>query len=385
MRLCREKVAIPINGVGSSTCATGIVNIVLAHRTNDNIQVPIRALIVPHISGHLPDVTFVSPFDGAIAIDELADPTYDRPGAIHLLLGAGAWAAIVKDQMLRKKQNDDHAIAQSTLFGWIVYGQLSSMASIRLHSCHVDADIEDARLDQLLIKFWNADSIPSDRQWTADEQRAEDIFTSTHRRDSSGRFVVHIPLKSDAKPLGNSHRAAKACFFGMEKRFRRDPLLFTQYKAVIDDYRATRHMALAPNKPINDDESYYIPHHAINTAGTKGKFRVVFNGSAASSTGISFNDQQLPGPRLQDDLIVVFLRFQAHQYGMTADIRSTSHPNSGIFSEYSGVIHQLKNCKNTSSLSSVGAKRRLVSMPCDQSANVPSMSSVASQSVRAWL
>lgn len=321
MRLSREKTTIPINGVGSSTCATGIVNVIIAHRTNDSIQVPIRALVVSQISSRLPDTSFKSPFDETLPIEELADPTYNKPGAVHLLLGAGAWAAIIDNQMLRKRQDDNHAIAQSTLLGWVVYGQLSTMANIRLHSCHVTTDIKDARIDQLLIKYWNADSFPLNRQWTPEEQRAEDIFISTHHRDSTGRFVVHIPLKSNAKPLGNSHRAAKACFYGIEKRLSRDSLLFAQYKAVMDDYRATRHMVLAPEKPVDDAASYYIPHHAINTAGKKGKFRIVFNGSAPSSNGISFNDQQLPGPRLQDDLIVIFLRFRAHRYGMTADIK----------------------------------------------------------------
>lgn len=59
----------------------------------------------------------------------------------------------------------------------------------------------------------------------------------------------------------------------------------------------------------------------INADGNGGKFRVVFNASAKSTTGISYNDQQLPGPKLQDDLITIFLRFRAKQFGVAADIK----------------------------------------------------------------
>lgn len=124
--------------------------------------------------------------------------------------------------------------------------------------------------------------------------------------------------------MGDSARTAKACFFGVERRLNRDPLLFEQYKAVFDDYRALHYMVLAPVRPIDPAASYYIPHHAINVAGSKGKFRVVFNASAASSTGVSLNDQQLVGPRLQGDLVAIFLRFRAKRYAMTADIKQMS-------------------------------------------------------------
>lgn len=191
----------------------------------------------------------------------------------------------------------------------------------RFRGYHTTIDVEDARIDQLLIKYWNADTIPKARQWTAEEQQAEDIFIATHRREPNGRYTVNIPFVCNKKPLGDSARTAKACFFGVERRLHREPQLFAQYKSVFDEYRAMHHMVLAPVKPIDPAASYYIPHHAINVTGNKGKFRVVFNASAASSTGISLNDQQLAGPRLQDDLVSIFLRFRTKRYGMTADIK----------------------------------------------------------------
>lgn len=276
---------------------------------------------MPRISDQLPDRSFESPFAESIADEELADPTFNQPNNIDLLLGAGAWASIVNDKILRKQHNDYHTVAQSTIFGFVIYGQIPSATHLRLRSCHTTLELEDAKIDQILVKFWNADSIPEERQWTAEEQRAEEIFVNTHRRELSGRYSVSIPLKCDAKLLGNSIRSARACFFRIEKRLIRNQNLFAQYKSVFDDYRAARHMVLAPENPIDDADSYYLPHHAINADGNGGKFRVVFNASAKSTTGISYNDQQLPGPKLQDDLITIFLRFRANQFGVAADIK----------------------------------------------------------------
>lgn len=321
MRLRRERTRVPIDGLGSTTVAAGLVHLILTHRNDATVQIPLSAFIVPHITANLPNGRMDSPFDGRIPCNELADPAYKVPGKVDVLLCAGAWATIVTDKMHRIWSNGHCAIAQLTALGWIIYGHMLPYKGDRLRNLHATIDIEDARIDQLLIKYWNADTIPRARQWTADEQRAEEIFVKTHRREANGRYTVQIPFVHDKKPLGDSAKMAKACFLSVERRLHRNPSLFAQYKAVFDDYRALKHMVLAPERPLDHSEAYHIPHHAINVADSNKKFRVVFNASAATTTGVPLNDQQLAGPRLQDDLNTIFLRFRSHQYGMTADIK----------------------------------------------------------------
>lgn len=324
MGLHRIKTNIPIDGIGSTTIAKGMVDLKLLHRSKESEGISIRALVVTKISSRLPDRPFNAPFSQLLPDDELADPLHSKPGNIDLLLGAGVWATIVRSDIMRNDVNGLHAVAQRTTFGWVIYGQIASCSYLRIRSCHVSSDIDDARLDRMLLKFWNADGFPVRRQWTPDEQRAEEIFMATHRRADDGRYIVRIPLRTDVLPLGNSRRSAKACFHSVERKLQGNPNLHGQYKAVFDDYRASKHMVLAPEKPVNDAESYYMPHHAINPCNNgqqQRKFRVVFNASAASDNGISYNEQQLPGPKLQDDLSEIFLRFRMKRYGLTADIK----------------------------------------------------------------
>lgn len=320
MQLKRNRTRVQISGVGPvTTTANGYVYVTLTNRNQSGQQLTIQALVVPRITGQLPTETFDSPFIDELPSHELADPHHHRPGGIDILLGAGAWAAIINDAMQLKQFNGHQVAAQSTIFGWVIFGQMLRAAHRRLQKCHA-MEFEDARVDELLVKYWNADAIPAQRQWTPEERRAEDIFAATHRRDVSGRYSVDIPIKEHTMPLGNSYRTAKACFLGVERRWQRNPQLFAFYKAVFDDYRGKRQMVLAPERPTDDAESYTMPHHPINVNGQTAKPRVVFNASAPTQSGVSFNDQQIAGPKLQDDLVTIFLRFRARRLALIGDI-----------------------------------------------------------------
>jgi hypothetical protein len=46
----------------------------------------------------------------------------------------------------------------------------------------------------------------------------------------------------------------------------------------------------------------------------------VFDGSASNTTGGSLNDTLHTGPKLQEDLVNIRLKFRSHQYVLTGDI-----------------------------------------------------------------
>lgn len=53
----------------------------------------------------------------------------------------------------------------------------------------------------------------------------------------------------------------------------------------MEDYLSAGHMRPAPAAPVEPSECYYIPYHAIR----KKKFRIVFDASCPSSSGVSLN------------------------------------------------------------------------------------------------
>lgn len=78
------------------------------------------------------------------------------------------------------------------------------------------------------------------------------------------------------------------------------------------------HMAKANH---SSGDCYYMPHHAVlKPDSTSTKLRVVFDASAKTPKNISLNQLMLAGPRLQDDLASILLRWRLHRYVVSADV-----------------------------------------------------------------
>lgn len=72
---------------------------------------------------------------------------------------------------------------------------------------------------------------------------------------------------------------------------------------------------------INTAPNYYFPRHAVLKADSlRTKVRVVFDGSAKSTNGLSLNNNLEVGLVIQDDLCNILLRFRAKRYVLSADI-----------------------------------------------------------------
>jgi len=77
--------------------------------------------------------------------------------------------------------------------------------------------------------------------------------------------------------------------------------------------------------PVNSQEGsetcYFLPHHAVfKETSTATKTRVVFDGIAKSSNGLSLNDILQVGPTFQQDLYSIVLQFRTLQVCFTSDI-----------------------------------------------------------------
>lgn len=61
----------------------------------------------------------------------------------------------------------------------------------------------------------------------------------------------------------------------------------------------------------------YLQYHPV---AVDSKFRIVFDGSAKTTSGQSLNDIQLTGEKLQDDLPIIIIKFRMCKIAMTTDI-----------------------------------------------------------------
>ena len=166
-----------------------------------------------------------------------------------------------------------------------------------------------------LSKFWEIEAVPVNE---ARDKR----FLQTVTQDTSGRYCVTIPFTDKLKCLGDSRLMAEKRFINIEKRLLKSPDLRGAYIRFMREYIDLGHMTrLSQDACLRAATSYYLPHHAVvKEASTTTKVRVVFDGSAKSTSGLSINDVQLVGPVVQDDLFSILIRFRQYPVVLSADI-----------------------------------------------------------------
>jgi hypothetical protein len=103
----------------------------------------------------------------------------------------------------------------------------------------------------------------------------------------------------------------------LERRFSKQPELKKEYVKFIE-YAAFGHM-----EEVYEDSGssmgFYLPHHCVVKESSTTKLRVVFDGSASSSSGVSLQVLMV-GPTVQPDLFSIIFSFRTHVIALSADI-----------------------------------------------------------------
>lgn len=190
------------------------------------------------------------------------------------------------------------------------------MASSSQENEHVECRLTEPAPD--LSRFWEIEDGASVKHLSREEQACEDHFSAHTTRTPEGRSVVALPFKDNQGALGNSHSTAIKRLYGLERKLKSDSNLQRQYSAVITEYLKLGYLTKVSNAK---EKGFYLPHHAVVKATSlTTKLRIVFDGSAASSTGPSLNQTLMVGRTIQDDIFSIILRFRTHNYVLTGDV-----------------------------------------------------------------
>lgn len=318
--LLRSKAHLPVSGVAKTAAGTTRGHVEFYIKSHQNIGQPIliQAFILQCITGYLPN-NFINKnqINFLAKIPALADPHFDTPGEIDVLLGSRILGSLLLDGKIHDCR-DKSLFAQETTLGWVIAGPIpnSKACNLRTMVSHLD----QINLDNALQRFWELESYGSSPMLTTEEKDCEDHFASTHHRLEDGRFMVELPFRQNIPSLGNSKTSAIKSLQHLERRLAKDPELKLQYSQFIEEYISLGHMSLVEH-PIEDHRSFYLPHHPVfKPSSTSTKMRVVFDASRKTSTGTSLNDKLMVGPKLQKDLVDILLRFRRHAIAFCGDL-----------------------------------------------------------------
>ena len=146
-------------------------------------------------------------------------------------------------------------------------------------------------------------------------QCMEHYDTTTYVADD-GRITVRLPFKSEARP-SNNFQTAKQRLFASERKLKDHDGVKQQYRDFIKEFVDMGHLEQAPQ---TYGLCYYLLHLCVFKDITTTKLRVVFDASSKSPIVNSLNDCLLLGPRLQDDVFDILIRFRLHQFALSADV-----------------------------------------------------------------
>ncbi|XP_063989736.1 uncharacterized protein LOC135168999 [Diachasmimorpha longicaudata] len=322
LHLKRAHSTLELIGIGGTPSGTtrGVVPVVL-HSTIGNQQVEITAHILKKLTTRLPSFSCSTARIGSLQDLQLADPDYLKPGPIDIIIGSDNYGRIIKEKVI--KSTSTQLVGQQTAFGWIISGPINCQGCSPRISLTAVRSSANEQLLELLQKFWVQEEINNAmecHELSPEDHQCEMHFQSTHSRDETGRYVVRLPLKTSATALGDSRLKATRQLHSVMRRLQKDEAYSALYKAFIREYHQLNHLQEAPETP-EPSPAYYLPHHGVlRDDAITTKLRVVFNGSSASSTGISLNDILYSGGKLQVDAVNVLTWVRKHQFVFGTDI-----------------------------------------------------------------
>ena len=252
----------------------------------------------------------------------LADKTFNIPGRIDILLGAELWPQLQEPTSLNITGEPSEPGAQLTAFGWVLSGpiQAQEVSTQRVTTGHVQPLSNDELYD-LGCKFWQAESAepPEDTLSTIEAQVEQHYEQTVTYSPTELRYQVSLPRKPDCLPLGVSRPQAVKRYHSNEASITRRGVN-KDFQAQIQGYLDSGHAEPVPTNEMQLPHFYLPMHSVVKQSSTSTKLRVVFDGSAPSTTGISLNNLLRVGPTLHPTLADILIKFRTYPVALTADV-----------------------------------------------------------------
>jgi len=206
-----------------------VVNVRIKSRFN-NFQENIDCVVLSTITQQLPQ-RFLSIQSVTIPTNiKLADPNFNVPAGIDMLIGAELFWRIICSGQIRQSKNQP--VLQKTHFGWVIFGGNFTASAVAGPSSPVNFHATLSNdLNRLLSRFWEIEHNISSHQFSQEEQACEELFKKGVKRHTDGRFIVQLPIKQDKLAnLGDSHDITLRRYKALEARLITQPDMYAEYK-----------------------------------------------------------------------------------------------------------------------------------------------------------
>ena len=322
---CRRKQTLSVTTFSSSDqTARGCDVVRVGLMTRDGRGQELELFVVPFICHPLtaqPIDLCASKYKHLADLD-LADTSHDGASMeVDLLLGSDCYWTFVTGEIRR---GDAGPVAIHTRLGWVLSGVTpvsrkprTSHSFLTTHVLQIDASPHCSEsLDEVLHSFWNLESLGiEDPGNTVLEEFAQTIHFN------KGRYEVALPWKDSHPPLPDNFDLSSKRLQGLLRRLRQDPDIMREYDSIIKSQQQQGIVEEVDQASSGvSGRVHYLPHHAVVRKDKETtKVRIVYDASA-KTTGCSLNECLHKGPKFNQKILDLLLRFRTYRIAVTADI-----------------------------------------------------------------
>lgn len=253
----------------------------------------------------------------------LRDINFPRvPGysTVDILIGSDHPELTLSCEEKVGKQGDP--VARLTPLGWTCVGSLSeSKAQSDVHYTRCNYTLAESEIDEQLKALWDMDVLETCMEQPLNpEEKIALSKVEASRLMVDGHYEVCIPWRDEVPQLSNNRAMAEKRFINLERSMVKTPKIAERYAAVIQSNIEKGYIEEVKD-PVVNTPCWYLPHFpVIREDKSTTKVRIVLD-SAAKYHGKSLNDVMLPGPKLQQDLVSILIRFRRGRVALIGDIK----------------------------------------------------------------
>nr|XP_029724613.1 uncharacterized protein LOC109406186 [Aedes albopictus] len=252
LNLKMDRVNLPVCGLNDiQTRVEYMLSTKIISCVNSFASSVLDFLVVKRITSNLPVVEIDTrswPLPSGL---QLADPKFQTPGEIDLIIGNEIFFDLIKKG--RHKIGHNELTLAETELGWVVGG---SMPTRKAKPCPRVCQLNryEEELNKTMSKFWEIESVHPESNLTAAEAAVEEHFKSTHTRDDEGRYIVRLPFNHLQGQLGDSFNNARKRLDKLVIALARNPTKRVEYSAFLAEYLALGHMKEVQSLPQDSSE-----------------------------------------------------------------------------------------------------------------------------------
>ena len=307
-----------------------------------NTKLPVTAWTMKRVTGNLQVADWRREARRWEHLKGIRFPRAAEPRHVDLLLGLDC--AEVHTSLRDVPGDAGDPVARLTPLGWTCVGPLPENNDERKWTSFAMCYLADTQfgpsLEKLLRRFWELETTAEEREHAISvENRAVLESSRSALVYLSDRYQVCLPWKSGRPDVESNYSMALRRLYSTEKRLLRDAMLRDSYTKTLQDYEVKGYIRKLPSSEAMASSSWFLPHFpVVRLDKSTTKVRIVFDGSAHYN-GRSLNDMLQPGPKLQQDLCAVLLRFRRYSVALVCDIKEmylqvAVHPEDRPFQRF---------------------------------------------------